>query len=164
MITDTYNHADRVGFVERLGRLAGSTTWREPGTGGGSPYVSRRIPSEHAMALALSMARRNDRDVGPDVAYSVGTGLPHQQQRVINWLGGKLLDGTGRVGQRNQSRVLHAASQAYELVIGTRRHITPPPGKEAHRDFELLVNIGAGWLWIAMEFAVERAERALCPA
>src|SRR6202012_5300825 len=55
MQTDTFNHADRVTFFERLGRLAGSTTWREPGQGGGVPYVARRIPTEHAMALALAM-------------------------------------------------------------------------------------------------------------
>jgi hypothetical protein len=161
MTADTFNHADRAGFLERLGRLAGSTTWREPGQGGGVPYAARGIPTEHAMALALAMARSNPNDVGPDVAYSVATGVPHRRSEIVGWLAGKLVKGTGSVGRRNTERSIAIAAQAYDLVIGTRRHISPPGQSKAARDFELLVNIGAGWLWMSLESAVERAEHAM---
>ncbi|NII73243.1 hypothetical protein FHW84_001812 [Dyella sp. SG562] len=159
MNIDTFNHADRSGFLERLGRLAGCTTWREPGGGNGTSYVTRKIPMEHAMALALAMSRANPRDVGPDVAYSVGTGIPHHRTEVMEWLADKLLRGTGSVGRKAQPRLGLIAGQSYDLVIGLRRHISPP--RQHAKEFELLVNIGAGWLWITMEMAVERAERAM---
>jgi len=159
MNIDTFNHADRMGFLERLGRLAGCTTWREPGGAGGTPYLERRIPTENAMALALAMARSNPRDMGPDIAYSVGTGIAYKRTEVILWLADKLLRGTGSAGRRSEGMLAAVSGQAYDLVIGARRHITPP--KKSAKDFELLVNIGAGWLWIAMEISVERAERAM---
>jgi hypothetical protein len=113
----------------------------------------------NAMLLSLSMARRNSRDVGPDIAYSVGTGQPHRRDRVIEWLADKLLVGTGSAGRRAKRQLLSISGQAYDLVIGTRERIIPPRG--AVTEFTLLVNVGAGWLWVAMEAAVERAEAAL---
>jgi hypothetical protein len=156
---DTFNHGERSGFIERLGRLAGKTTWREPDGSDRAPYVASTLSADNAMLLALSMSRRNARDVGPEVAYSVGTGTPHQQQRVVCWLADKLMTGTGHAGRRNQKHLGEIARQAYELVIGTRSHFDAPA--TASRDFVLLANIGAGWLWMAMESAVERAERAM---
>jgi len=159
MTEDTFNHADRSGFVERLGRLAGQTTWREPTGAGYTPYVSGSLSGENAMVLALSMGRRSERDVGPDVAYSVGTGQPHRRQQVVEWLADKLLRGTGPTGKKAERQLLAISGQAYDLVIGMRQKVIPPRG--AVTEFTLLVNVGAGWLWVAMESAVERAERAL---
>lgn len=159
MTEDTFNHADRSGFVERLGRLAGQTTWREPTGAGYTPYVSGSLSGENAMVLALSMGRRNPRDVGPDIAYSVGTGQPHRREQVVEWLADKLLRGTGPTGKKAERQLLVIAGQAYDLCIGVRQKVIPPRG--AVTAFTLLVNIGAGWLWVAMEASVERAERAL---
>lgn len=159
MNSETFNHADRSGFVERLGRLAGQTTWREPTGAGYTPYVSGSLSGENAMVLALSMGRRNPRDVGPDIAYSVGTGQPHRREQVVEWLADKLLRGTGPTGKKAERQLLTISGQAYDLVIGMRQKVIPPRG--AVTEFTLLVNIGAGWLWVAMESAVERAERAL---
>lgn len=156
---ETFNHADRSGFLERLGRLSGSTTWREPGGAGYTPYVSTSIMPNNAMLLALSMARRNAKDVGPEVAYSVGTGAPHQRARVVYWLAEKLLTGTGKTGRNNRKWLSAIAGHAYDAVIGIDPAIKPVKGAE--RDSILLANIGAGWLWMAMEAAVERAEAAM---
>lgn len=159
MTTDTFNHGDRSGFVERLGRLAGTTTWREPGGSGYTPPVAGALSTGNAMLLALSMARRNPKDVGPDIAYSVGTGHPHHRQRVVEWLADKLLAGTGSAGHRAKRQLLSISGQAYDIVIGTRLNVIPPRG--AVTEYTLLVSVGAGWLWVAMEAAVERAETAL---
>lgn len=159
MNSDTFNHADRSGFIERLGRLSGTTTWREPGGSGYTPPTIGAISVENAMMLSLSMARRNPKDVGPDIAYSVGTGQPYRRQRVVEWLADKLLAGTGAAGHRAKRQLLSISGQAYDLVIGARDRVIPPRGAVA--EYTLLVNVGAGWLWVAMESAVERAEVAL---
>jgi hypothetical protein len=159
MTTDTFNHGDRSGFLERLGRLAGTTTWREPDGSGYTPPVAGALSTDNAMLIALAMARRNPFDIGPEVAYSVGTGTPHQRDRVVNWLARKLLSGTGRAGRRNAKHVMAIADQAYDLVIGITTKIVPP--ENAKPEFVVLANIGAGWLWMSMEAAVERAEYAM---
>ncbi|EIL88554.1 hypothetical protein UU9_12423 [Rhodanobacter fulvus Jip2] len=159
MTEDTFNHAERSGFIERLGRLAGSTTWREPDGSGYTPPVAGALSPGNAMVLALSMARRNPKDVGPHIAYSVGTGQPHRRQQVVEWLADKLLRGTGPAGKKAERQLLVIAGQAYDLCIGMRQKVIPPRG--AVTEFTLLVNVGAGWLWVAMEAAVERAERSL---
>ncbi len=162
--TETFNHADRSGFIERMGRLAGSTTWREPGGAGYTPHVAGSILPDNALLLALCGARRNPKDVGPEIAFSVGTGAPHRRREVVDWLVDKLHRGTGKTGRNRQGMLTAVAGQAYDLVIGTRRTIELPRSDKA-RDFQLLVNIGAGWLWMSMEAAVERAEIAMraCP-
>lgn len=159
MNSETFNHADRSGFVERLGRLSGTTTWREPGGSGYTPPTPGALSTENAMLLSLAMARKNPKDVGPDVAYSVGTGQPYRRQRVIEWLADKLQTGTGAAGHKAKRQLLSISGQAYDLVIGTRERVIPPRGAVA--EYTLLVNVGAGWLWVAMESAVERAETAL---
>jgi hypothetical protein len=159
MTTETFNHADRCGFIERLGALSGKTTYREPGGGGHQPHVSGSLTNDNAMVLALAMAKRNPRDVGPDVAYSVGTGNPYNRQRVVEWLADKLHRGTGHHGRKAEKQLLAISAQAYDLVIGGRLKIIAP--RAAVAEFEVLANIGAGWLWMAMEDAVERAERAM---
>ena len=159
MNTETFNYGERCGFIERLGALSGKTTYREPGGAGHQPYVATSLSGDNAMVLALSLSRRNPSDIGPEIAYSVGTGQPHQRQKVVAWLADKLYKGTGRYGRGAERQLLAISGQAYDLVIGIRARIEPP--KHAVAQFELLANVGAGWLWMAMEAAVERAERAM---
>ncbi len=159
MTSETFNHADRCGFIERLGRLSGTTTWREPGGSGYTPPTPGAISADNALMLSLSLARKTPRDVGPEIAYSVGTGQPYRRQRIVEWLADKLHSRTGSAGRRAQRQLLSISWQAYDLVIGMRQQVIPPRG--AVREFTLLVNVGAGWLWVAMEAAVERAEVAM---
>ncbi|HEY4292076.1 hypothetical protein [Luteibacter sp.] len=154
---------DRAGFLERLGQLAGTTAWREPGkVGGGVPYAARGMATENALVLALAMARRNPKDKGPDIAYSLATQQPYKGAEVVAWLSDKLAAGTGRIGHRNAGRMTTVATQAYEWIVGTRVH---PDASEVaerfHDDFCTLYDIAQGWLWMSMEAAVERAERAM---
>lgn len=58
---------DRPDFLERLAKLAGGTTYRTPG--GSRSTDAPTLPDEHAIAAALSFARRGPDDIGPDVAY-----------------------------------------------------------------------------------------------
>jgi hypothetical protein len=151
---------DRAGFLERLGQLAGTTAWREPGrSGGGTPYAARGMTTENALALALAMARKNERDVGPWIAYAMATGVEDHRAEIITWLADKLISGTHHVGARNSKRMLSIAAVCYcDVVQGRHDHRLP---KVNPRDFTVLVSIGIGWLWMSMEAAVERAESAM---
>ncbi|SEO76621.1 hypothetical protein SAMN02800692_2009 [Luteibacter sp. UNC138MFCol5.1] len=151
---------DRAGFLERLGQLAGTTAWREPGkVGGGTPYAARGMTTENSLALALAMARKNERDVGPWVAYAMATGVEDHAGDIITWLADKLVAGTQHIGARNKDRMLIISAVCYRNVIRNESRYDAP--KKGAKDFDLLVNIGVGWLWMTMEAAVERAEHAL---
>lgn len=150
---------DRPGFLERLGRLAGQTTFREP-LGGGTPYSSRMLTTENALALALSFARRGPGDIGPEVVYSIGTGIPHQQDRVMAWLDAKLQRDAGYEGRRLKLRRV-LSRHCYELVA-FGKPVTPLPRQSRlPKSWDGLRNIGVGWLWMQAESTVERAEYAL---
>jgi len=62
----TYSN-DRPSFIERLAKLAGGPTYRTPAAG--KTNEPAPLPDAHAIAAALSFARRGPDDIGPDVAY-----------------------------------------------------------------------------------------------
>lgn len=159
MAYDTFNCADRAGFLERLARLAGQSTYRIPGGGGGSPYSARMMTTENALALALSFARRDPRDIGPEMVYTIATGVPHQHRRVIGWLGGRLLTDTGPAGRKCERQLILLATHCYEMV-GYGKPATKLPSR-LPVSWDKLRDIGIGWLWMAAESTVERAEYAL---
>jgi hypothetical protein len=158
MAYDTFNCADRAGFLERLARLAGQSTYREPG-GGGSPYSARMMTTENALALALSFARRDKRDVGPEMVYTIATAVPHQSARVISWLGARLLHDTGPTGRKCERQLILLSTHCYEMV-GYGKPVTRLPSRLPVA-WDKLRDIGIGWLWMAAESTVERAEYTL---
>ena len=159
MAYDTFNCADRAGFLERLARLSGQTTYREPGGGGGSPYSARMMTTENALALALSFARVHPRDIGPEVVYTIATQVPHQQGRVLAWLASRLLTDTGPAGRKCERQLIVLSRHCYE-VVAFGKAITPLP-RRLPVAWDKLRDIGIGWLWMAAESTIERAEYAL---
>ena len=158
MASDLYAQ-DHAGLMERLGRLQGSTTYRDQDSGGGTPFVTRGITSEATMLLALSMSKLYPTDVAPWICYSIALRIDDRKREIVTWLADKLIAGTGSAGKRNAHRMLAIAMGAYDLAIHGRE---PKPLKACKgNDHALLVNIGAGWLWVKCEGAVERAERAM---
>jgi len=78
---DIYSH-ERATLIERLGVLAGQTTWREPQGGFGQGLRPDTVPHAHTLAAGLSYARRrlpdvdemrrfvmraDSSDIGPDI-------------------------------------------------------------------------------------------------
>lgn len=153
--TDTFNHGDRAGFIERLGRLAGQTTYREAG-GGGSPFSARMMTAENALILQLTFARRHPRDVGPEITYAIATGIPHRREDVVRWLALKLMTETGRAGQKAANYRNILASHCYEMVAFGRQTTRLP--KRLPVAWDRLCSIGIGWLWMQAEATIERAE------
>lgn len=150
---------DRAGLMERLGRLQGSTTYRGPDSGGGTPFVTRGMTSEAEMLVALKMAQLHPRDVGPWLVYSIALRIDDRRPQIVTWLADKLIAGCGPTGKRNSHRMLHIALASYELAVHGREPRKLPRVKQD--DYVLLANVGAGWLWQHCESTVERAERAM---
>jgi hypothetical protein len=158
MNIDTFNHADRSGFVERLGRLSGSTTWREPGGGGYVPFVAGSMTADNALNLALAMARRSTHDIGPDIAYTIGTGQAVRMEAIISAVAAHMLLEGGPAMRKAEAFRNILARHAYELV-GFGRPRTRLP-RRLPLSWDKLKDAATGWLWIQAEIAIERAEFA----
>lgn len=148
---------DRPMLMERLGRLLGSTTFTTPSSGGGTPFSARKLTAEAELLLSLKMAQAHPGDVGPWLVYSIALQVDDRQREIVTWLAGKLERGTGVLGKRNSPRLLIASLSAYQLAV---HGVEPTRPKVRPVDFEALVNIGAGWLWMKCESAIDRAEFA----
>lgn len=148
---------DRPMLMERLGRLLGSTTYRDADSGGGTPFSARKLTAEAEMLLALKLAQTHPGDVGPWIVYSIALQIDDREREIVTWLAGKLAKGTGVLGKRNASRLLIASRDAYQLAV---HGIEPQRPKTRPVDYLALVNIGAGWLWMKCETAIDRAEFA----
>ena len=155
--TDIYSH-ERAGFAERLGRLAGRTTWREPASGAFTDRADK-MPLEHALATALAFARQAPHDIGPDIAYAVVTMIEHRRPRIVGELTARLRNDARRVAARAGPWLPIIAGKAYEGVVHgwDMPQITAP--RLAKRDYALLYGIGIGALMHASEDAIRRAER-----
>lgn len=156
MTNDLYGK-DRPRMMERLGRLLGSTTYRTADSGGGEPFAARGMTSEARMLVALKMAALHPRDVGPWIVYSIALRVDDREREIVTWLADKLVAGTGPIGKRNASRMLVVAMASYRLAV---HGVEPKRPKLRPVDFEGLVNIGAGWLWMKCESTLDRAECA----
>lgn len=154
-MTDAYS-AERAGYAERLARLAGSTTWREPMEG----HATRgdHLPDVHAMAASLAFARRGEADIGPDVALAVICRKMAHRRKVVTELAAALLASGGRAGERCADYLPQIAAACYSHVV-TGEPIAVVAGI-AERDWEILSSMGTGLLWDAVSVSVRRAEYA----
>ena len=155
-MSDEFSHA-RAGFVERVAKLAGGTTYREPV--GGHSTSGDRMPDAHAIASAMAFARRGPTDIGPDIAVAIATGTTAHRTRIVMELSAALLACTGRVGERTADSLVIIAAHCYLFVIGGQQKNERPLGV-AERDYTLLRSMGEGILWQAAENALSRAKRA----
>lgn len=147
-------------LLERLGRLAGATGWRQPAEGAGG--ARRAIPVEHELAMALGMARTSDPlDIGPDIAFDLATGSSRHQRQVCEALAKVLLSEAKdhRAVRRNRPFLAVACHAAYvRLVYG---HDASKPDHMPQGDWEVLTDVAERVLAAQADEAVERAVRAL---
>lgn len=156
MQTDVYS-TERAGFAERLGRLAGGTTWREPMEGYGSRHDWQ--PEAHKLAQALAYARAGENDIGPDLVCAIVLQWPGKPHRIVTELAAALLAQTGRVGERCADYIPIIARQCYLSVV-TGVELPDEIDGVALRDWMILSAIGTATLWDSCEQTVRRAERA----
>lgn len=74
---------DDADFLERMGRLAGQTTYRVPVEGNGTRFGD--IPESCAIIIALCGARGRNWNPGPEIAWARATGIQHKREAVIRW-------------------------------------------------------------------------------
>lgn len=125
-MTDTYTHA-APGIWERLARLAGGTTYREPV--GGRTTRTAVVPPDHELCIALGWCRRrNDPfDIGPDVAFDMATGGGRNMARVVRTLA-NALDAdrrNSRVVMRCRPFLQIVAADAYARLVYLQRFSAP---------------------------------------
>ena len=154
-MSDEYSTV-RAGFAERLARLAGGTTFREPV--GGHSVKADNMPDVHAMAASLAFARQGDGDIGPDVAFAVICQRMTHRRRVVSEMTAALLAQGGRPGERCADYLPQIAASCYvHVVTGNPAERVEGPDE---RDWLILSSMGAGLLWDAVTVSVRRAERA----
>lgn len=152
---DTYT-AERAGFAERAGKLAGSTTYREPVAG--RTNKADHMPDAHAIAAAFAFARVGPKDIGPDIAVAIITGTTAHRVKIVRELASALLVGLGRSGDRYVEAMIEIAADCYLRVV-TGRGIGKPDGMP-ERAYEIARSIGDRILWVAADNALLFAERA----
>lgn len=152
--------SERPSLLERLGRLAGATGWRQPVEGTGT--ARRAIPVEHELAMALGMARTSDPlDIGPDIAFDMATQAGRHQRKVCEALAKVLLSEAKdhRAVRRNRPFLAVACHAAYvRLVYG---HDASKPDHMPQSDWEVLTDVAERVLGAQADEAIERAVRAL---
>lgn len=154
-MTDVYSN-ERAGYAERLARLAGGTTWREPLQGNGTKQDN--LPDVHALAASLAFARSGPNDIGPDVAFAVICQRPTHRERVVVKLAEALMNLAGHVAERCADSLPQVAAACYAHVC-SGQHVPRPQGL-AERDWEILSAVAVSQLWDAVSVSVRRAEYA----
>lgn len=155
-MSDEFTHV-RAGFAERVAKMAGGTTYREPVGSFGSS--ADHLPDAHAIAAAMAYARRGQTDIGPDIAVAIATGSIAHRTKIVMELSAALLASTGRVGERAVNYLLTISAHCYLFVV-TGKPQGPRPLGVADRDYIILRSLGEGILWQAAESALERAQKA----
>lgn len=154
-MSDAYTK-ERAGFLERLGRLAGQTTYRVPVEGVGTKVSY--LPESHALIVTLSYARGNRSwNPGPEIAYAVATGVENKRDEVIAWLAEKLQAGTGAVGRKYADRIHAIAGISYAIVVHGPKSVK---GAELDSHVRKLADIGAAWLSMCLDNTIMLAERS----
>lgn len=157
-MTDLYNHGENPSFAERIASLAGKTTFRVPVEGRGTK--SKRIPDEHAIAMALAYARQDADDIGPDLAYDMATASIRHRARIVRAVAGAMgKNRTSRPVSRNRPWLNMACNVAYCEIMGYRSPMMMPVGIRED-DWALLVEASKRIMLTMAETAVQRAESA----
>jgi hypothetical protein len=154
-MTDVFEHR-RADFAERVARLAGGTTYREPIGGYGSR--SDYMPDDHAIASALAFARQGQHDIGPDIAVAIATGNPAHRMKIVTELSAALLIVGRRVADRCADDLLEVSAHCYLCVIGLAAGERPAEIRPG--DYAMLRALGESILWESAERAFRRARRA----
>lgn len=161
-MTDTFTH-ERPTLWERLARLAGQTTYREPVEGRSTRLGA--LPGDHELCVALGWARRRDDpyDIGPDIVFDMVCGGGRNTSRVVRTLANALDQGGGnrgqRIARRNRPYLQVVAADAYARLV-YRQRFSKPDGMD-EGDWEALTEAAYKVLATMADDAVDRAASKL---
>ena len=114
---------------ERLARLSGTTTYRQPMEGRATR--TPHLPPEHELCVALGWARSriDPNDIGPDLVFDMATGSGRHMVKVVQALANALDPGPGKRGHPAATRcrpwLRVIAADAYARVVYGQRFEKP---------------------------------------
>lgn len=151
---DIYSH-DRATFRERIARLAGGTTYREPMEGHSTD--PHRL-TDLDVAAALAFARQGASDIGPDVAYCMICQSDAYRPRIVRELALALAQSGGYYLRTARPYLLSIADQAFSVTVWQAPAARPEGCSE--RAYSALLLAGVATLHSAADDAIRRAEQA----
>ena len=146
---------EKANFRERIAKLAGGTTYREP-MGGRSTDPHRMTDQD--VAAALAYARMGPDDMGPDIAFCIVCGSEWHRARIIKRLAESLNHAGGHWARKARAHLLTIADHSFRSVVWLERTARPEgchPGAYGH-----LFLTGVIALQSLADEAIRRAERA----
>lgn len=150
---DVFSH-DRATFRERIARLAGGTTYREPMEGHSTD--PHRL-TDLDVAAALAFARQGASDIGPDVAYCIICQTDAHRPRIVRELALALTASGGYYLRAARPYLLHIADQAFAAAVWQAR-VAKPEGL-GDKAYSALMLAGVATLHRAADEAIHRAEQ-----
>lgn len=150
-MTETFTH-DRASFRERIARLVGGTTWREPLEG---HSTDPRRMTDQDVAAALAYARQGADDIGPDIAYCIVCNSNSYRRRSVSTVAQEIFETTKR--RRGLHEMVLAADAAWGFVVWGRTQ--PRPDTIDQTAWDVLVRLAVAIFDSAAESAIHRAER-----
>lgn len=162
-MSDTHEAKAPPSLWERLARLAGGTTYREPV--GGRTNRAGALPVDHAVCIALGWARDPDdrHDIGPDLAIDIATCSGRNMHKIVRAVAEAIDAGAGNRGhraiRRSRPYLRIVASDAYARLVYGHRY--EKPEGMAIDDWELLTEAAVQVMERMADNALARAERAM---
>ena len=152
--SDIYSH-DRATFRERIARLAGGTTYREPMEGHSTD--PHRL-TDLDVAAALAFARKGSADIGPDVAYCMICQSDAYRPRIVRELALALSESGGYYLRKARPYLLSIADQAFAVAVW--QALVARPEGCGERAYSALLLAGVATLHSSADEAIRRAEQA----
>lgn len=142
-------------FHERLTRLVGSTTYREPMGGVGT--AAGHMTDANRVAAALAMAREGQDDIGPDIAVCLYLRTDYKRDWIVRTLAEAIKGQRHRAVRENHAHLRTVCDQAFGLVVWGVPGRMPEGMKPLH--WTVLYPVACSILSNEAEEAVNRASR-----
>jgi len=116
----TYDHATPPAFEERVNRLAGDSTYRMPVEG--RETKEKPLPMANITAAALSYARQERGNFGPDVAVAVALHVDAKRDECVHTLTELMM---AQSTARDARPFLYASICAWDWLVHGKVHKAP---------------------------------------
>lgn len=117
-------------FHERLTRLVGQSTWREPMGGVGTDVG--QLPPANVVAAALAMARRHPSDIGPDLAVAIYLRTDYKRDWIVRTAAAALASDPDPMVKANRQFLRWMAEKAFDQLVHGRGPVKPEPMRPLH--------------------------------
>lgn len=150
---ETFDHGTPPGFEERVNRLAGDSTYRMPVEG--RETKEKPLPMANITAAALSYARKERGNFGPDVAVAVALHSDAKRDECVHALSMQLME---RSTARDARPFMYASICAWDWLVHGKVHKAPT--KMPEPAWQALLNLAIAVMDNERLAAIRSARRA----